>query len=509
MTARDLDLTPQTVGELDWPPALDAIRSAFTRTSAPIYLVGGAIRDRLLHRPIHDLDFVTPEDGQKLARIIANAFNGDYFPLDNERGIGRAIIDYGGERYEVDISRYRGADLAEDLLGRDFTVNAMAVDLRGDPTQIIDPLGGLIDLKARRLKRCSQTSISDDPIRLLRAIRQATAFKFQIAPETRADMRANVGRLPDCSVERVRDEFMKTLDGPAPHAALRVMDALKVLPLIVPETVAMHNVTQRPPHVYDVWEHTLKVIEALDNVLAVISPTRTDETAADGFLGMIVYRLDRYRKPLQAHITQSWPNGRTHRSLLMLAALLHDCGKPATRSIDDQGVIHFYQHEQVGADMTLIRATELRLSNDEAERVTEIVRQHMRPMHLAQANSEISRRSLYRYWNGTGEAGVDVAILTQADYLGVYGHTIQLKGWLWHLEIVAQLLEGYYFQREVVVSPPPLVNGNDLMRELGLTPGPRIGELLRAIAEAQAVGEITSVEGALELARGTTTQSPD
>jgi putative nucleotidyltransferase with HDIG domain len=253
--------------------------------------------------------------------------------------------------------------------------------------------------------------------------------------------------------------------------------------------------------VFDVWEHTLRVIEALDIILMVISPDRTTDTAADGFYGMIVYRLDRYRKQLQAHLAHEWPNGRTHRALLMFAALYHDIAKPATRTVDEHGIAHFYEHERLGAEIVRERALALKLSTDEADRLEAIVRYHMRPHTLGMGGSEVSTRSLYRYWKATEESGVDVALLTQADYLGVYAHTAQLKAWLAHLEIVAQLLEGYYFRREQQIAPTLLVNGNDLMQELAIAPSPEIGRLLRKIAEAQAVGEITTREQALDYAR--------
>lgn len=489
---------------LAWPTLLTALFPILSAQKAPVYLVGGAVRDAFLMRPGHDLDFVTASDGQQVARAIANSFKGDYYTLDAERGIGRAIIQFEGERYEIDVSRFRGETLADDLIGRDFTINAMALPMdatNADFSMIIDPLDGRGDLKAKRIRRCSPTSISDDPIRALRAVRLANALRMQIEPQTRADIKAAVPNLFTTSVERIRDEFWKILDGATPYAALRALDALGLLKQIVPEVEAMKGVTQRPPHVFDVWEHTLRVVEALDIILTVISPDRTSETAADGFYGMVVYRLDRYRKQLQAHLAHEWPNGRTHRSLLMFAALYHDIAKPATRTVDEHGVAHFYEHERIGAEVVRERALALKLSIDEADRLEAIVRYHMRPHTLGMGGSDVSTRSLYRYWKATEASGVDVALLTQADYLGVYAHTAELKAWLAHLEIVAQLLEGYYFRREEQIAPTLLVNGNDLIQELAISPSPEVGRLLRKIAEAQAVGEITTREQALDLAR--------
>ncbi|MBO9309396.1 MAG: CCA tRNA nucleotidyltransferase, partial [Chloroflexi bacterium] len=174
--------------QLEYPPLVSALLPIVGE--AEVYLVGGCVRDALLRRPSHDLDLATPSDGRQLARRIANALKGDYYALDPERQVGRAIVRYDGVRYTVDVARFRGGSLEEDLRGRDFTVNAIAVPLRGDLQALIDPLNGMRDLFDKRLRRCSPEAIRDDPIRALRAIRQSVQFKLLIERETRADLRA-------------------------------------------------------------------------------------------------------------------------------------------------------------------------------------------------------------------------------------------------------------------------------------------------------------------------------
>lgn len=496
---------------IDWPALLSVLMPIFG--DAPMYLVGGAVRDALLHRPFHDLDFATPDDGRKWARKVANALGGNYYPLDGERGVGRALVEYQGESFVVDIARYRGETLREDVFGRDYTINALAVPLEGDCQQIIDLVGGLDDIRTKRLRQCSPDSIRSDPVRALRGIRQSVAFGFLIEAQTRQAIRENAPRIAQSSVERVRDEFLNILSGRRPHAALRAMDVLGLLAPIVPEIEAMKGVLQSTPHIFDVWEHTLQVIERLDGVLMTISQRRTDETAADSAYGMIVYFLDIYRKALQSHLAEPLPNGRNAVGLLMLAALLHDCGKPATHSVGADGRVHFYNHENVGADLAMLRAEALRLSNDEVKRCSEIVRQHMRPMvmHLnlsaakppepSEPRPEIglSRRQLYRFWRATNVYGLDVCLLTLADYLGAVGAHLNVPNWLEHIQIVGAILDAYVNHRDDVVAPPPLLTGRDLMRVLNLPPGPEIGRLLAELGEAQAAGEIATPEEALAL----------
>jgi tRNA nucleotidyltransferase/poly(A) polymerase len=495
---------------LQWPPIVEALQPILAAHTEPVYLVGGAVRDAYLRRPVHDFDFATSGDGRPVAQLIANRLAGAYYPLDPARGVGRAIVDYEGDHFTIDVAQFRGDTLAADLEARDFTMNAMAVDMAGDLQHIIDPSGGITDLNQKRLRRCGPESISSDPVRALRAIRQGVALSLAIETQTRADIRQYGSRIVNSSVERVRDEFITTLGGPRPHAALRALDALGLLSVVLPEVEAMRGVTQSAPHIYDVWEHTLRVVERLDGVLATISPARTDESAADSAYGMIVYLLDRFRRQLQEHVAVPLPNGRTVKSLLILAALLHDSGKALTRSVGPDGRIHFYQHEVAGADIALERGSALRLSNEEITRLTEIVRHHMRPMNLAASGeAEVSRRAIYRFWKATGTVGLDVCILTLADYLGMVGVTLDLRDWIHRLQIVGALLDGFYNQQETVVAPPPLVNGRDLMNALTLRAGPQIGRLLAAISEAQAAGDVSTAEDAIAFARNILTAPPD
>ena len=162
-----------------------------------VYLVGGAVRDALLGRPIHDLDFVLERDAIKTARHIADALQADFYPLDSERDTGRVIVtNADGTHMLMDFASFRGADpstgsgqsLETDLDGRDFTLNAIALKLSDN--SLYDPLGGAMDLKEKRLRACSPSAFTDDPVRILRGVRLAANFGFHILPETRAAMKA-------------------------------------------------------------------------------------------------------------------------------------------------------------------------------------------------------------------------------------------------------------------------------------------------------------------------------
>jgi putative nucleotidyltransferase with HDIG domain len=201
---------------------------------------------------------------------------------------------------------------------------------------------------------------------------------------------------------------------------------------------------------------------------------------------------------LKAHLSQALSDTRDRRLALKLAALLHDVGKPLTRSVGDDARVHFFEHERVGADLAAERLGALRFSNDEVETVQTVVAHHLRPGHLAQSKGP-SRRAIYRYFKATGAMGVEVALLSLADQLATYGPALPGQDWRRRLEVVESLLNAF-FERTEVVAPSPLVNGHELMAALALSPGPPVGQLLEAIREAQAAGEIKTRAEALALA---------
>jgi poly(A) polymerase len=481
---------------LIWHPSLEAIRE-FLSADQEVYVVGGAVRDAYLHLPLRDIDLAVPGDGCSLSRYIANLFRGAYYALDRERGVGRALIPWGDGQLTVDVAQFRGPDLLTDLQKRDFTVNAIAVRLTGDLQAVIDPLGGLQDLEARRLRQCGPESIASDPVRGLRAVRASVAYNLRIDPPTLQSLKVCASRLNDASAERIRDEFFQILDGKKPSAALAVLQRLGLLAPVIPETTRMPGVQQGSPHQSDVWRHTLATVEWLDAIFRVIAPRRDDNLTAKPECGLIAIALDHVREQLQRHLNEQWPNGRSHRALLMLAALLHDAGKVSTQSIDSEGRVHSLEHEKQGETLAVDRATALRLSSDETARLGAIVRHHMRP-HWLHGHSALTSRAIYRYWRDTGPAGVDICLLALADYLATYGASVAMQAWVRYVGTVQTLLERYYLARETAISPATLISGQQLLDHFHLEPGPLIGELLEHVREAQVEGEIATKEEALE-----------
>lgn len=485
-----------------YPPLLDKVQEALP--GQEIYLVGGAVRDMLLNRISHDLDFAVPSKGVSIGRRVANALDADFMTLDEERDTGRVILaEPDGKRTFLDFATYRGSSLEEDLHTRDFTMNAIAFNLK-DLT-LIDPLNGASDLRNRLIRACSTTSLRDDPVRILRAVRQAAAYGCKIHPETRQSMKQAAHLLPGVSAERLRDELFKILEGPKPDASLRALEMLGVFPHLIPELSALKGVTQTAPHIYDVWEHTLRVLGYLESILAALAPGYSADDTSDLFTGLLTMRIGRFREQFAAHFADSLNTDRSVRAALFFAALYHDVDKPTTRSVDEGGRIRFFKHEVKGAETASRRAAALNLSNDEIERIGKIVEHHLRfhffTSRMEGEQKEPSRKTIYRFFRASREAGVDLVLLGLADLRGTYGPTLTQETWAAALDVARILLENYWERPEESVAPPRLVDGNELMRELSLSPGRHIGQLLEAIREGQATGKIGTREEALDFAR--------
>jgi poly(A) polymerase len=266
----------------------------------------------------------------------------------------------------------------------------------------------------------------------------------------------------------------------------------------------MKGVEQPSPHVYDVWTHTLAVLSELENILFALRIGYPPEESNDLFTGLLAMRLGRYREQFGRHFAQPLNADRSLRALLFFAALYHDVRKPQTKTTDEDGRIHFYDHDIQGSEIAAERARAFNLSNDEIQRLTAIIRNHMRiHFHSSRMEGEHktpSRKAIYRFFRDSGEAGVDLVLLGLADLRATRANTLTQETWSACLDACRIFLENYWERPDEIVSPPRLLDGNDLMRELNLQPGKAIGELLEAIREGQATGKIDTRQKAMQFA---------
>lgn len=509
------------------------------------WLVGGYVRDQLLKssgrgmdRPSYDLDLIVPEGGIALARAIAKAFGGAFFVLDRERDVARAILrDEAGQPFDVDVARLRAADLLGDLALRDFTVNAIAVEISGDKVQpallpqswgevgvagmgggeggarIFDPFDGQGDLARRLIRAVSENTFQDDPLRALRAVRQAVELGFHIEDATAALIRRDAGLLAGVSAERVRDELWRIVTAPGAWQHLRLLAGLDLLRVVLPEAAALIGVAQSYPHYQDVFDHTRAVLAHTEGLVALLwpagpyarpEPVADDSTiiASAGQWAEVAEALAPYAAELRAHLLQELAAGHTRLDGLFWAALAHDWGKPpvaggrpATFTTEPDDRIHFYEHEQVGATLAEARGRALKFSAAEVSYLRLLVESHMRPSHLAKTYPP-GRRALYRYFRDLGDAGPDCALLSLADHLAFWAAHPVPEHWPRRLGAFELILETYFRRREEAVAPRPFLDGRQIMAEFGLRPGPQIGRLLEGLREAQAAGEVTTREQA-------------
>jgi tRNA nucleotidyltransferase/poly(A) polymerase len=496
--------------------------------------VGGFVRDLLLGRAVHDVDLVVPSGAIVLARAVADAFGGGFVLLDEDRDVARAVLKRDGVPLTVDVARLRAPDLAGDLALRDFTVNAMASDLNrfaagsNRAGEIVDLFGGQADLAGRLLRAVGPNAFQDDPLRTLRGVRLSAELNFVLEDATAGLIRRDAQLLVNVSAERVRDELVRIIGAPGAWQHLRLLADLDLLRPTLPEAQALVGVTQSAPHYLDVFDHTRAAMAHAEGILALlwpegpfvrpilaagpdIRPAGVEEgefaeqlardpvmMASESHWDELAATLRPYQADLQAHMSQLLASGRARRDLFLWAALAHDWGKPVTRSVGVDWRAHFFQHEHESSILAENRMRLLAFSANEAGYVAQMADLHMRPGQLARHHPP-TRRALYRFFRDAASVGPDVVLLSLADKMSTRApHAAEdAEFWPALLDVSAQVLHAYFREEAVRINPQPLLDGRAIMAELDLAPGPRVGELLAELREAQAVGDVQTIAEAL------------
>lgn len=486
---------------LNLSPILAQLRPLFQNQTQPIYLVGGAVRDALLGRVSHDLDFVVPTNAIKLAFQVANALGVPAYVLDKERDTGRVMLPEANT--SLDFARFRGADLSTDLRDRDITINAMALPATAQTLAgLIDRHDGRVDIASKQIRIIHERSLFDDSVRSLRVVRLAHSLDFRLTPETETAVRAAAPHLNKISAERIREEMLKLLETAVPHRAVADLANLGLLAEILPDIMALSTVEQSKPHHEPVFAHTLSVLRWLTLIEKIVEPQNAQgNLKSDAALSAVKKILEPHAEQIQTMWQKEVDGGVNGRTLLRLGALFHDIGKAKTQTIEEDGRIRFLGHDKAGADLSGQILRRLTFSNEAIGHVKKIVAGHMRPLHLAKSGGNLSRRAVYRYFRATTGSGVSIALLSLADHLATYDGTGPDEQWRSLLIVVSDLCHHFFERHEETVAPPPLVDGRTLMNALALDPGPEVGRLLRLIQEAQAAGELDTAVAAIEYAR--------
>ncbi|MEA2310490.1 MAG: poly(A) polymerase [Solirubrobacteraceae bacterium] len=457
---------------------LELARATLGGGDVRAWVVGGAVRDRLLGRATDDVDLAVQGDARGAARALARAARGAHFALSDTFGGWRVVGP--GHAWHVDLIPLRDGDLAADLGARDFTVNAMAEPLAGG--ELVDLHGGRDDLAARRLRAVSPRALADDPLRTLRAVRLAVELGLTIEPATGEAVRANASALAGVAPERVFAELKRLVAAPAPRAGLELLDAHGLTAVVLPELGALHGVAQNEFHHADVHDHTLEVLDAVVAIEA--------DPAAAG-LGDVA-------EPVAALLAEPLADELTRGGAMRWAALLHDAAKPRTRGERPDGRVTFIGHDAEGAELVRDVFRRLRASQRLAQYVAALTRHHLRLGFLVHERP-LSRRAAWRYLRATEPVAADVTILTVADRLATRGRNAE-PAIAAHLELAREML-GHAFAERAAGARAPLLRGDELARELRLPPGPRLGELIARLEEDRYAGEIATREDAVARAR--------
>ncbi len=484
---------PPHIALPDWP--LGEISPYLDPTH--VWLAGGAVRDLLLGRTMHDWDFVVDGPAIPLARHVADVLHAPFYPLDEQRDTGRVLLKHpeSHEPVFLDFARLRSDSLEADLRLRDFTINAIALTLDG---QVRDPTGGQRDLQRGIIRLTHTRSFDDDPLRLLRAVRQAGDTGFRLEPTTEAMLQRKAALIARPSPERVSTELRQIIGHTPASPGLSLLQRSGLLAYVLPEADALRAIRQTAPHVFPtVWGHTIAALYAIEGILALVrgatQPPNAKRPGPRVAWDELTTLLHSWQPSLLEYLREELSTGVSRGELLKWAVLYHDVGKVDTRSVDEQGRTHFYQHEQIGAEMTARRLDALRFAHKARDFVVALVRRHMTLLPYRQQRP--TRRAIYRFYRRNGDAGVGIILVALADTLAVYGNTLAENAWRTLLQAADDLLRAYFSHHDEVIAPPPLLSGKDVLA-LGVPEGPLVGQWLDRLREMQAIGQLVTREDA-------------
>ncbi|MCW2922315.1 MAG: polynucleotide adenylyltransferase/metal dependent phosphohydrolase [Thermoleophilia bacterium] len=450
--------------------------------AASTWLVGGVVRDALLGRPLLDVDLATGADPERVARRIAKVAGGTAFPLGErpggERGLWRvATTTASGDDVQYDVCALRGGAIETDVAERDFAANALALPIAGDGVQVVDLHGGLEDIEHKRLRMVSSAALDDDPLRMLRAARIAHLLDWRIDDATVAAIRERSARAIEPAGERTFHELGLLLLHPEARRGWRLLETLGLDAVLLPELDACRDMRQSRFHHLDVHDHTLAVLDNCEDIVE----------ATDFWLPL----------PAEPGLVRT-PWSEDQRLVILLAALAHDLGKPATRTEREDGRVGFVGHDDVGRTIVDTLAERWKWSTHMRRSVGQLVGTHLALGFLL--HTDRSLRERWRLRRHFGDVVPEAVVLSVGDRLATSGLDDRRRWVRAHMDLAREVWTDHW--REVRDGiPEPLLDGTEIAAAAGIEPGPQLGELVTALAEAQAVREVATRDAASEFIR--------
>ena len=458
-------------------PVVEKIAACFEKA----YLVGGFVRDRLLRVPKEsvDIDITTPDDLSKVKNCVSRALNLSSFTFEKEK----TVVTFIGNDFRIDISNLYGKTVKEDLLKRDFTINAIAVDISelflpfNDDVLLIDPFGGFEDLQKGLIRPVAATSITDDPVRIVRGVRLKVLLDFEYHSSFLEQSKANSEKLEESAVERIKEELIKILKTGRSAEAFRDLDYLDAFVRIFPELSDLEKIPPSGLHQYNLKEHTFRTVEFLENYC--------------------------FEKKEEILLEFSEEIGEEE---LKLVALYHDVGKPLTVKEKD-GKLTFYNHDKVGAEIAKKAFIRLGLGKRAVNLGFKVIRHHLRPFFLYNLfkKEQLSNRAIYRFFRDTQAYSFHTLFHSVADWMAT--STEMEKGVDEFIDFIHFLLR---FYRERLKDLKPLLSGREIMEIKGFDkPNRCVGVIKKKMLELQAIGRIKTIYDAINFVRGYSCENPD
>ena len=456
---------------MDIPNSL--IIDTLKNTGNEIYLVGGSVRDMLLGRQTYDNDIiVVDEDARIFAQNLAKTLDAVYIPLDEENKIYRLVMK--DKVNYIDITNPIEDSLEKDLARRDFTINAIALNLKNG--EIIDITGGKSDLDRRIIRMIKPENFDDDSLRLLRAFRFESVLGFDIEPETLKAIKVRAELISKPAVERINCEILKLFEGDNTVKALISMDDAGLLELIFPPVVDVKKVSPNTHHHLDLFHHSLEVVNQIQQLYD--------------------FSVDVVREHLNAHDF----GGASRLGHLKLAGFLHDIGKFQTWTIEEGGRHRFIKHDDTGAKMADSLLKKMHFSKKQIEYITKMIRLHIYPSSVIQAPN-LSEKHYMRYIRKMENDVIDNILLAKADRLSALGPAITDEILSDNLNGLDKMLAYYLSIKDSLKPLPKLLDGKEIMEILNIKPSPRLGEIVDALKEAQISGDVNTKEDAVNFVR--------
>lgn len=437
-----------------------------------IYLVGGTVRDFYMGLESTDRDIIVmDEDARDFALKLSELFQATFVPLDEDNKIYRIVLP--DKINYIDVTNPVGDSIEKDLMRRDLTINAIAVNIRTG--ELIDISGGVTDIMNKCINYVNELNFVDDPLRLLRVYRFQALYGFQLAPETINAVCKYSDLIHKPAVERINYELLKLFGGEYAHVALENMNKTWILEEIFPFVKELKQVPPNSHHHLDLFHHSIETVKQVQ----VLYNEAPDE--------------------VKDHLRRIDFGGFSRLAHLKLAAFMHDIGKFSTWTIEE-GKHRFIKHDDVGSKMSVKILKDLHFSNKQIDYISSMIKYHIYPSHVM-TSPQITEKIMMRYVRKMDTNSIDAIILAQADRLSARGPEITDQIVERNITSLNMLLRFYLEARETLKPLPKLLSGNDVMQILNIKPSKRLGEIMDALHEAQISGDVITKEHAIEFVK--------